>query len=59
MLRHPLLFLAAGQYTQMVWRRTKRIQAGVAVVKTGRFKGSTLVVCKYDPPGNMVGDKPY
>lgn len=49
----------AGHYTQMVWRRTKRIGAGVAVVKLGRFKGMTLVVCNYDPPGNMVGDKPY
>jgi hypothetical protein len=49
----------AGHYTQMVWRKTKRIGAGVAVVKAGRFKGMTLVVCNYDPPGNMVGDKPY
>lgn len=49
----------AGHYTQMVWRTTKRIGAGVAVVKQGRFKGMTLVVCNYDPPGNMVGDKPY
>ena len=29
------------------------------MVKAGRFKGMTLVVCNYDPPGNMVGDKPY
>ncbi len=49
----------AGHYTQMVWRTTKRIGAGVAVVKDGRFKGMTLVVCNYDPPGNMVGEKPY
>lgn len=49
----------AGHYTQMVWRKTKRIGAGVAVVKQGRFKGMTLVVCNYDPAGNMVGDKPY
>jgi len=49
----------AGHYTQMVWRKTKRIGAGMAMVKAGRFKGMTLVVCNYDPPGNMVGDKPY
>jgi pathogenesis-related protein 1 len=51
--------LKAGHYTQMVWRKTQRIGAGVAVVKNGRFKGMTLVVCNYDPPGNMVGEKPY
>jgi len=49
----------AGHYTQMVWRTTKRIGAGVAVVKYGRFMGSTLVVCNYDPAGNIVGRKPY
>ena len=49
----------AGHYTQMVWRRTKRIGAGMAVVKDGRFKGMIVVVCNYDPPGNMVGEKPY
>ena len=49
----------AGHYTQMVWRKTKRIGAGVAVVKQGRFKGMTVVVCNYDPPGNMIGEKPY
>ena len=49
----------AGHYTQMVWRQTKRIGAGVAVVKQGRFKGMTVVVCNYDPAGNMIGEKPY
>jgi hypothetical protein len=49
----------AGHYTQMVWRKTQRIGAGVAVVKVGRFKGMILVVCNYDPPGNMIGEKPY
>ena len=49
----------AGHYTQMVWRKTKRIGAGVAKVKEGPFKGMTLVVCNYDPAGNMIGEKPY
>jgi len=49
----------AGHYTQMVWKGTTKIGAGVAVVKEGRFKGLVVVVCNYDPPGNVVGEKPY
>jgi len=51
--------LKAGHYTQMVWKGTKTIGAGVAVVKEGRFKGRVVVVCNYDPPGNVIGEKPY
>ena len=51
--------LRAGHYTQMVWKGTARIGAGVAVVKEGRFKGLVVVVCNYDPPGNVIGRKPY
>jgi pathogenesis-related protein 1 len=49
----------AGHYTQMVWKGTTKIGAGVAVVKEGRFKGLMVVVCNYDPPGNIIGEKPY
>jgi pathogenesis-related protein 1 len=48
-----------GHYTQMVWSRTTRIGAGKAVTKTGPMKGWTIVVCEYDPPGNIRGEKPY
>jgi pathogenesis-related protein 1 len=49
----------AGHYTQMVWSRTTRIGAGKAVIKEGPMKGWTVIVCDYDPPGNLRGEKPY
>jgi pathogenesis-related protein 1 len=44
----------AGHYTQMVWQDTTQI--GCA---TGRCKGNLIVVCNYDPRGNILGQKPY
>jgi pathogenesis-related protein 1 len=48
-----------GHYTQMVWARTTRIGSGKAVIKAGPMKGWTVVVCNYDPPGNLQAEKPY
>jgi pathogenesis-related protein 1 len=48
-----------GHYTQMVWKSSTRIGAGKAVIKKGDMKGWTFVVCNYNPPGNVVGKKPY
>ena len=48
-----------GHYTQMVWSRTTRIGAGKAVIKAGPLKGWTVVVCNYDPRGNVRGQRPY
>ena len=48
-----------GHYTQMVWSRTTRIGAGKAVIKAGPMKGWTVVVCNYDPRGNVRDQKPY
>jgi pathogenesis-related protein 1 len=50
---------AAGHYTQMVWRATTRVGAGRAVVQIGDRAGWTIIVCNYDPPGNVRGEKPY
>jgi hypothetical protein len=44
----------AGHYTQMVWEDTTQI--GCA---TGMCRGKLLVVCNYDPQGNIIGQKPY
>ncbi|CAN6482172.1 unnamed protein product [Victoria cruziana] len=42
-------------YTQIVWRDTTRL--GCAKVTCNG--GGTFITCNYDPPGNIVGQRPY
>lgn len=49
----------AGHYTQMVWKASTEVGAGKAVIQAGQFKGWTVHVCNYNPPGNVLGQKPY
>lgn len=51
--------MRAGHYTQMVWRGSTRIGAGIAVCKVGRMAGMTVLVCNYAPQGNITGDLPF
>jgi hypothetical protein len=44
-----------GHYTQIVWRQTTEIGCGMA---TGS-NGNDFLVCRYNPMGNWVGQKPY
>ena len=44
-----------GHYTQVVWQESKFIGCGRAVCGDK----SQVWVCNYDPPGNVVGRKPY
>jgi hypothetical protein len=43
-----------GHYTQMIWRGTS--QVGCAVASKGNWD---VLVCRYSPAGNMIGEKPY
>ena len=43
-----------GHYTQMIWRSTTSV--GCALASNGR---TDFLVCRYSPPGNVVGQKPY
>ncbi len=43
-----------NHYTQMVWRKSTHL--GCGVVDNGR---DTILVCRYSPVGNMVGEKAY
>jgi hypothetical protein len=47
-----------GHYTQIVWRKTKRVGCGAAECTSGSSKKSYWV-CNYDPPGNYLGQLPY
>jgi pathogenesis-related protein 1 len=44
-----------GHFTQVVWRRTQELGCGLA---SHRRYGKVLV-CNYDPPGNLVGEPPF
>jgi len=51
-----------GHYTQMVWRDTRAVGCAIQHCEKGTPFGSgpwTLVVCNYEPPGNVIGRKPY
>ncbi len=47
-------FYSYGHYTQLIWRNTRSI--GCAKVECD---GNVIIVCNYDPPGNIVGRRPY
>jgi hypothetical protein len=49
---------AAGHYTQVVWRDTRRVGCGMATCRQGEWTWR-LLACNYDPPGNYMGQKPY
>jgi uncharacterized protein YkwD len=43
-----------GHYMQVIWSDTKEVGCGVA-----RGRGREVWVCNYNPPGNVVGLRPY
>jgi hypothetical protein len=47
-------WMDAGHYSQLVWAATRSVGCGFA---TGG--GRDILVCDYDPPGNVAGERPY
>ena len=44
----------SGHYTQVVWKTTEQIGCAKA-----ECNGNLIVVCNYNPPGNVLGQKAY
>ncbi len=44
----------SGHYTQVVWKTTEQIGCAKA-----ECNGNLIVVCNYNPPGNVLGQRPY
>ena len=55
----PENWYPTGHYTQMIWKDTTEIGAGKAVIRKGEKQGWTVIVCNYNPPGNIPGRKAY
>ncbi len=48
-----------GHYTQIIWENTSKVGCAMSRYTAGTFKGGYVVVCKYQTPGNYLGEKPY
>lgn len=48
-----------GHYTQLVWKNSEEVGCGIAVYEKGNFKNGVVIVCRYNPAGNYIGEKPY
>ncbi|CAI7801199.1 unnamed protein product [Closterium sp. NIES-53] len=42
-------------YTQVVWKKTERVGCGTAMCN----EGGAIWACRYFPPGNIEGNRPY
>ena len=48
-------------YPQVVWKGSKQVACAIANCGAGTIFGqpSKMIVCRYSPPGNVLGQFPY
>ncbi|MCP4197203.1 MAG: hypothetical protein GY762_08635 [Proteobacteria bacterium] len=54
--------IGCGHYTQIVWRDTTHVGCAVQVCPNGLTNwedGREIWFCRYHPPGNWIGERPY
>ena len=52
----PENWYPTGHYTQMVWKDTQEVGCGTA---SGDGHPFSILVCRYNPNGNFMGQAPY
>lgn len=48
-----------GHFSQCVWRNTTHIGCGKSIMEDEYGVKWLVVVCNYNPPGNIIGQFPY
>jgi pathogenesis-related protein 1 len=48
-------YFPTGHYTQMIWHDTTEVGMGQATCSGGGI----VIAAEYNPPGNVIGEKPY
>ncbi|KAF9260264.1 PR-1-like protein [Marasmius fiardii PR-910] len=50
-----------SHFTQVVWKSTKEVGCAMKVCPNlfdGKFRDAKMLVCEYNPPGNVIGQFP-
>lgn len=48
-----------GHYTQVIWENSSKVGCATSIYQKGDFKDGYVFVCKYQTPGNYIGETPY